>query len=230
MAPGAERHFVELLERRLRGEPVAYLLGEREFWGRRFAVDARVLIPRPESEHLVEIALALALPPRPRIVDLGTGSGCLAVTLALELDGARVTAVDLSPAALAVAAANARRLGARVAFCGGDLAGSLRLDTCDLLISNPPYVDPLDAPSLSPEVSAFEPHLALFAAGGDAVIAHLLRQARALRPGAFALLEIGLGQLARVESRLPGSGLELVEARPDLAGIPRALLLRRRDG
>lgn len=107
----AAARFEALLARRLAGEPVAYLTGEREFWGRPFLVDSRVLIPRPETEHLVEAALALvpALPPRPRLLDVGTGSGCLAVTLALEVAGARVVATDVSPAALAVARSNARR-------------------------------------------------------------------------------------------------------------------------
>src|SRR5262249_44965248 len=102
--PAAAARFEALLERRPAGEPVAYRLGSREFYGRRFAVDPRVLIPRPETEHVVEAALALALPPAPRILDVGTGSGCLAVTLALELPGAFAAAGDLSPGALAVAA------------------------------------------------------------------------------------------------------------------------------
>lgn len=225
-----ERRFSELLERRLRGEPVAYLLGEREFWGRGFRVDRRVLIPRPETEHLIEMALALPLPGRPRVLDLGTGSGCIAVTLALELGGARVVAVDASPAALAVAAANARRLGARVAFAGGDLTAALRLAPFDLLVSNPPYIDPRDAHELSSEITAFEPPLALYAESGEAVHARLVRAAAALRPGGFVLLEIGRGQLPRVEELAAASALALVEVRPDLAGIPRAVLLRRQGG
>ena len=129
MPPEAERRFRDLLARRLAGEPVSYLTGEREFWGRPFAVDSRVLIPRPETEHLVEVALALRLPAAPRILDVGTGSGFLAVTLALEIPGSRVVAVDLSPGALAVAARNARRLGAadRVSFLGADLTAALDL-------------------------------------------------------------------------------------------------------
>ncbi len=225
-----ERRFDELLERRLRGEPVAYLLGEREFWGRSFVVDRRVLIPRPETEHLIEIAIALPLPPAPRILDLGTGSGCIAVTLALELAGSRVTAVDVSPAALAVAAHNARRLGARVRFAGADLTEALRLEDFDLVVSNPPYIDPDDRPRLSLEVTGFEPALALFAEGGDAVVERILEAAARLRPGAFVTLEIGDAQVDRVAALAATSPLELLEARRDLAGIPRSLLLRRRHG
>jgi release factor glutamine methyltransferase len=226
----AERRFEELLARRLRGEPVAYLVGEREFWGRPFRVDQRVLIPRPETEHLIEIALGIALPPQPRILDVGTGSGCLAVTLALELDRARLAAVDLSPAALAVAAANARRHGARVAFSAGDLTSALRLDRFDLVISNPPYIDPRDRGELSPEITRFEPALALYAEGGAAIFARLLGAASALREAAFLLFEIGRGQLPAIEALAGRSGFEVVEARADLAGIPRCVLLRRRHG
>jgi release factor glutamine methyltransferase len=225
-----ERRFQELLARRLRGEPVAYLVGSREFWGRPFRVDSRVLIPRPETEHLIEIALALDLPPHPRILDVGTGSGCLAVTLALELAEARLAAVDLSPAALAVAAANARQLGARVAFSAGDLASALRLDRFDLVISNPPYVDPRDEPELSPEITSFEPALALYAEGGASIFARLLGSASQLPPAAFLIFEIGRGQLAQVEALAARSGFDVVEVRADLAGIPRGVLLQHRHG
>jgi release factor glutamine methyltransferase len=225
-----ERRFEELLARRLRGEPVAYLVGEREFWGRPFRVDRRVLIPRPETEHLIEVALGLALPPHPRILDVGTGSGCLAVTLALELGRARVAAVDLSPAALAVAAANARRHAARVDLAAGDLTSALRLDRFDLVISNPPYVDPRDQAGLSPEITSFEPALALYAEGGAAIFARLLLAASELRQAAFLLFEIGRGQLPSIEALAGSSGFEVVEARADLAGIPRGVLLRRRHG
>src|SRR3954471_4523721 len=150
--PETERRFRDLLARRLTGEPVAYLIGEREFWGRPFAVDSRVLIPRPETEHVVEVALQERLPERPWVLDVGTGSGILAVTLALEIPGARTVATDLSPGALAVAAQNARRLGATVRLVRTDLTAGLDLARFDLVVSNPPYIDPEDAPSLSPEV------------------------------------------------------------------------------
>jgi len=227
--PAAER-FRELLSRRLGGEPVAYLFGEREFYGRTFQVDRRVLIPRPETEHVVEEALATRLPAAPWILDIGTGSGCLAVTLALEIPSARVVATDVSPGALAVAAGNARRLGAggRVHPVGTDLARGLDLSRFDLVVSNPPYIDPTDAPSLSPEVCNFEPHLALFAPGaGDSVLARLFVELRGLRSGVRLILEIGDGQLAAARRRVEAEGWLFAGARADYAGIPRVLTLER---
>jgi release factor glutamine methyltransferase len=223
--------FAELVARRLDGEPVAYLLGEKEFYGRRFAVDRRVLIPRPETEHLVEAALGLALPPAPRILDVGAGSGCLAVTLALELRGARAVAADLSPGALAVTAANARRHGVagRVAAVASDLGAALDLARFDLVVSNPPYVDAADAAAMAREVCNFEPHLALFSpGGGDAVLARLFGECARLRPGVSLVAEIGFGQLAAACRHAAASTLELVEVRRDYAGVPRVLVLRRR--
>ncbi|HVT57831.1 MAG TPA: peptide chain release factor N(5)-glutamine methyltransferase [Thermoanaerobaculia bacterium] len=232
--PAAAAAFRRLLARRLRGEPVAYLVGEKEFYGRRFAVDERVLIPRPETEHLVEAALALALPPGPRILDVGTGSGCLAVTLALELPGSWVVASDLSPAALAVAAANARRLGAaeQVAPVAADLLAGIDPGRFDLLVCNPPYVDRRDAPALSPEVCAFEPHLALFSPGaGDSTLAHLFAQCgRGLRTGVPLVVEIGYGQLEAVRRHAAAAALELIETREDYSSIPRVAVLRRSPG
>jgi len=224
----AETRFRGLLERRLAGEPVAYLLGEREFYGRTFRVDDRVLIPRPETEHLVEEALTLPLPPRPRVLDVGTGSGCLAVTLALEIPSARVVATDLSPGALAVASANARLLGSKVTLVATDLAAGLRLAHFDLVVSNPPYIGRDEEAALSPEVRSFEPHLALFAdGGGEAVIGRLLELGRALRPGVHMAFEIGYGQLERVLHRVGAAPFSVVGIREDLAGIPRVLVLRR---
>ncbi|MBV8202445.1 MAG: peptide chain release factor N(5)-glutamine methyltransferase [Acidobacteria bacterium] len=228
--PAAAARFEALLARRLGGEPVAYLLGEREFYGRGFAVDRRVLIPRPETEHLVEAALGLALPPAPRVLDVGTGSGCLAVTLALELAGARVVAADLSPAALAVAAGNARRHGVagRVAAAASDLTAALDLSRFDLVVSNPPYVDAGEAPALSHEVCNFEPHLALFSPGsGDAVLARLFRECARLRPGVPLVVEIGSGQLAAATRHAAAAGLEIAGVHRDYAGAARVLVLRR---
>ncbi len=226
-AAAAER-FEALVARRVEGEPVAYLLGEKEFWGRTFRVDRRVLIPRPETEHLVEAALALPLPARPRILDVGTGSGCLAVTLALEVPAARLVAIDLSAAALGLAHDNARRLGAAVAFAGSDLLAALDPAAFDLVVSNPPYVEPAAAPSLSPEVCKFEPPLALFPPGaGDLLLARLLGQASGLRRGARLIVEIGAGQRDQVERHGRTAGLALVAERADYAGIPRALTFER---
>jgi len=229
----AARTFEGLLRRRLGAEPVAYLLGEREFYGRPFHVDRRVLIPRPESEHLVEAALQVALPAAPRILDVGTGSGCLAVTLALEIVGARVLATDLSPAALAVAAVNVRRhaAGDHVALAACDLWTGLRRDVFDLVVSNPPYVCRDDAAELSPEVVEHEPELALFADDrGEAALAALVSGAAGLAPGARLMLEIGRGQLTAVRRRAAASGLQVERTVQDYAGIPRVVCLRRPDG
>ncbi|MES1242964.1 MAG: peptide chain release factor N(5)-glutamine methyltransferase [Acidobacteriota bacterium] len=228
----AER-FRALLARRLAGEPAAYLFGEREFYGRSFQVDPRVLIPRPETEHLVEAALEAPRPDRPWILDVGTGSGILAVTLALEIPGARVVATDLSPGALAAASANARRLGVRerVFPVGADLARGLDPGRFDLVVSNPPYVDWNDAPTLSPEVYNFEPHVALFAPGaGDSLYERLFSEVSAggLRPGVRLLAEIGQGQLDAVRRHATASGWQVAGVRQDYAGIPRVVILERR--
>ncbi|HEV3454981.1 MAG TPA: peptide chain release factor N(5)-glutamine methyltransferase [Thermoanaerobaculia bacterium] len=228
--PAAAARFEALLARRLAGEPVAYLLGSKEFYGRRFAVDARVLIPRPETEHVVEAALALALPPAPRILDVGTGSGCLAVTLALELPGAFVAAADVSPGTLAVAAGNARRHGVadRVAAVASDLTAAFDLGAFDLVVSNPPYVDPGEASGLSPEVCNFEPHLALFSPGsGDSTLARLFRECARPRTGVPLVVEIGAGQLDAATRHAGAAGLEIAAVRHDYAGVPRVLVLRR---
>ena len=225
---GDAERFRRLLERRLAGEPAAYLFGEREFYGRIFRVDPRVLIPRPETEHLVEAALEAPLPERPWILDVGTGSGILAVTLALEIPGARAVATDLSPGALAAASANARRLGVRdrVFPVGADLARGLDLGRFDLVVSNPPYIDWSDAPTLSPEVYNFEPHVALFAPGsGDSLYARLFAETDGLRAGVRLLVEIGYGQLDAVRRHATASGLQVSGVRQDYAGIPRVVIL-----
>ncbi|MFL6197366.1 MAG: peptide chain release factor N(5)-glutamine methyltransferase [Thermoanaerobaculia bacterium] len=230
----AAERFLHLLERRLTGEPTAYLFGEREFYGRPFQVDPRVLIPRPETEHLVEAALdtlKTPLPERPWILDVGTGSGILAVTLALEIPSSRVVATDLSPGALAVASGNARRLGVRdrVCFLGADLAGGLDLARFDLVVSNPPYIDRGDAPALSPEVYNFEPHVALFGPGtGDSLYARMFLETDGLRPGVRLLVEIGQGQLDAIHRHAGEAGLQVSDVRLDYAGIPRIVTLERR--
>lgn len=228
----AERErFEALLERRLRGEPVAYLFGEKEFYGRLFAVDARVLVPRPETEHLVDLALVQRLPPAPLILDVGSGSGAIAITLALEIPGARVVATDLSPGALEVTRENARRHGVddKVWPVLADLASPLRLERFDLAVSNPPYVDPAVAPELSPEVREFEPHQALFAPNaGKAILGLLLGAAQTLRPGTRFLIEIGHDQADGLRREIAAaSGLDLVEIRPDYAGIPRIAVVEK---
>ena len=228
----AAARFREMLERRLAGEPIAYIFGEREFYGRLFAVDPRVLIPRPETEHLVDLALELELPARPRILDLGTGSGCIAVTLACELPDARLVATDLSPAALAVAQVNARRHGVddRMRLAAADLARPLRLEGFDLVVSNPPYVGLDEAPYLSIDVRDHEPATALFApATRLSVIERLVRELGDLAPGTVVAFEIGAGRDEAVAALLDDSPLALIGTRADLAGIPRVVVTKRRQ-
>ncbi|MCP3961127.1 MAG: peptide chain release factor N(5)-glutamine methyltransferase [bacterium] len=227
----AMARYRELLVRRTGGEPVAYLFGEREFYGRAFAVDSRVLIPRPETEHLIEAVLALDLPPRPLLLDAGTGSGCIAVTLALELPGARVVATDMSSPALRVAASNVRRHGVtgRVALIRTDLTDALRLGAFDAVASNPPYVDRRELAALSPEVKDFEPHEALFAPGkGHSVVERLLDETAALSAGTHLVIEIGYDQSEWLEAAVvarPAWSLE--ELIRDYGSIPRTAVLRR---
>ena len=225
--------FLELVRRRAAGEPAAYLTGRREFYGREFLVDPRVLVPRPETEHLIEAVLALDLPEAPRLLDLGTGSGCIAVTLALEMSS-RVVATDLSADALDVASQNACRLGARVDFLRADLASPLRLDAFDVVGSNPPYVSRSELPNLSPEVTEHEPHLALFAPDeGTAILDRILRNAEAMRPGTFLVLEIGHDQGEWIEERATRlEHLEFVRLVRDYGGRPRTAVcrIRSRDG
>jgi release factor glutamine methyltransferase len=242
VAPAAERAFRALLGRRLAGEPVAYLVGEREFYGRPFRVDRRVLVPRPETEHLVEAALALErvgrVPPDARVLDVGTGSGAIAVTLALERPAWRVVGTDLSPAALALARDNARRLGARrLRLAAADLTAGLRLERFDLLVSNPPYIAREEVAALSPEVREFEPPGALIAPGGGAdagggaagtgIASALLERATALPARAPLVLEIGRGQLEAVRALAARHGRSVERVVPDLAGIPRVVVLVR---
>jgi len=231
--PALAARFSSLLERRAGGEPAAYLLGRREFYGRTFGVDERVLIPRPETELLVEIALGLdaALPDEALVLDIGTGSGCIALTLAAERPRWQVLATDLSPGALACAQENARRLALerRVRFLAADLAGPIALERLDLVVSNPPYVDPGEPALVALDVRTHEPHLALFAADqGLAILTRLFDLAEGLHGGAVLACEIGFGQLAAVLA-LAGDRrwLELLEIRTDLAGIARDVVFRR---
>lgn len=222
------QRFEALIERRLAGEPVAYLVGRKEFYGRPFVVDDRVLVPRPETEHLVEATLALArsLPSRPRILDLGTGSGCIAVTLALELPESRVIATDASLGALAVARANARALRADVEFLGGRWSAPLHAERFDLVVSNPPYLDPTG--DVQPEVARWEPASALWAGtGGLDAYDEILAALDSTRTGTPLLLEIGLGQAAPLSALAKSRGWCLAATHRDLAGIERVIELRR---
>lgn len=219
-----------LVARRASGEPVAYLIGEKEFYGRAFAVTAAVLIPRPETELLVERALAI-LARRPAgadpaaIVDVGTGSGCIAVTLAAEFEALGVRATDVSADALAVAARNAARhaVTGRIVFVHG--AFTADATAVDLVVSNPPYIAESDRGQLMRDVRDFEPASALFAgAQGLDVIDRLVPDAfRALRPGGTLLIEVGAGQSDAVTARLAAEGFTAVATHADLSGIPRVV-------
>lgn len=223
--------FQARVDRRLSGEPVAYILGEKEFFGRDFFVDSRVLIPRPETEHIVELALRLGLPSGSRILDIGTGSGCLAVTLLAEMPGCRAVATDISLAALRVAESNARRhdVDRQLDLVATDLASTLSLDAFQLVVSNPPYIGLEEASSLSSEITDFEPQTALFAGPtGDSLLARLLETLSDLRGGTPLLLEIGADQSATIAQLAESSAFSLEGVHADLAGIDRIARLTRR--
>ncbi|HWP01608.1 MAG TPA: peptide chain release factor N(5)-glutamine methyltransferase [Methylococcus sp.] len=224
------QEFQRLVTRRTWGTPVAYLTGEREFWSRTFAVTEDVLIPRPETETLVELALA-AIPDRApcRILELGTGSGAIAITLALERPRAEVWAVELSGAALAVARRNAKRLGAeRIHWLEGSWFEPLpRSLSFDLILSNPPYVDPTD-PHLAQGDVRFEPRLALVAPGqGLSALRSIAAGARnALRPHGLLMLEHGADQGEKVREILLAMGYVGICGHRDLSGHPRIATAR----
>lgn len=227
VAASQEAAFRGWIERRRNGEPAHYLTGACPFWGREYLVSPEVLVPRPETELLAAAALALPLPHAPRVLDVGTGSGCLAVTLAAERPNARVVGLDLSVAALTVARANAHRQRAGVLFVASDLSEAIG-GAFDLVVANLPYLPDGEIVRLAPEVSRFEPRLAL-AGGADGT--DLLRRlvadlGRLLLPGGHALLEIGADQTALLEPQWLTAGLEQVALTPDAAGIPRVLHLR----
>jgi len=222
-----------LIQRRLAGEPVQYILGETEFYGLPFRVTPDVLIPRPETEHLVEKALHSAAKfPAPRLVDIGSGSGAIAVALAHHLPLATVTSIDLSAPALAIAKENAARNGAdRIRFLQGDLLAPVQSERFEVVVSNPPYVPSTDRPTLSVEVRDYEPALALFAGDdGLSIYRHLIPSAHAvLVSGGYLLLEIGFGQQAAVGSLLEQCAFTDIEFVSDLQGIPRVACARRND-
>jgi release factor glutamine methyltransferase len=212
--PPAARRFGEMVRRRLRREPVAYILGRKGFRGIELAVDRRVLIPRPETELLVELALEL----HPRtVLDVGTGSGAVALAIVDELPGCEVTATDTSAAALEVAAANAERLGLgeQVRFLEGSLPAG---EAFELTVANLPYVAAAEWRDLQPEVTKWEPREALLA-GADGLDA-IRVLVPAMRSGTLAL-EVGRGQAGAVAELLGDAGFEGVRARQDLAGIKR---------
>ncbi|MCG8588113.1 MAG: peptide chain release factor N(5)-glutamine methyltransferase [Proteobacteria bacterium] len=225
--------FRELVRRRAAERvPVSQLLGEKEFWSLPFQVTPDVLTPRPDTETLVEAALALAPETEAplRILDLGTGSGAIALSLATERPKAHVVAIDTSEAALQIAAQNADRLrlSDRVRFAAGDLFEPVRGEEFDLVVSNPPYLARAEAAGLPPEL-AHEPEAALFAGDdGFAVLAPLVDQVgEVLAPGGAFAVEAGSEQVEAVAERCRRVGLEAVEVRRDLARQPRVVVARR---
>jgi release factor glutamine methyltransferase len=232
LAPGAADTFCDLVERRLFGEPMQYIIGEAEFYGLSFNVNRDVLIPRPETEHLVEKAIALAAEfARHKIVDVGTGSGAIAVALSHALPFAQIAATDISPAALAVAQSNAARNGVadRVRFLEGELLEPVAGEQFDIVVSNPPYVPESDRNTLDEEVRNFEPGRALFAgADGLDIYRRLIPAAfGALVSGGYVLLEIGYGQQEAMQALLKKEGFAGIEFIADLQGIPRVAVARR---
>ncbi|MCL2876415.1 MAG: peptide chain release factor N(5)-glutamine methyltransferase [Betaproteobacteria bacterium] len=226
----AFQHFVK---RRATGEPIAYLTNEREFYGRNFLVNASVLIPRPETELLVELAVAhFAAVPHPKVLDLGTGSGVLAITLALELDRPTITATDISSDALAVATTNALRFGVTISFLWSDWYLLLkRKDRFQLIVANPPYIVEGDS-HLTQGDLRFEPLPAL-ASGQDGLTALTAIVAGAghhLENGGWLFLEHGYDQAAAVRSLLTNAGFTDIASWKDIAGIERVSGARWKTG
>jgi release factor glutamine methyltransferase len=225
-------NYEPLVARRERREPVSYILGTREFWGLDFEVGPAVLIPRPETEMIIEETLAAVdRNSSPRIVDVGTGSGCIAIVLAREIPGARVLASDVSPEALAVARRNAARhgVGDRVTFVETSFLDGIE-QGIDVIVSNPPYVPSISRPGLTPEVRDYEPRVAVFSGedGLDGLRSVLEGAAAKLVPGGLLVMEFGCGQDDCVTSLVHAvTGLQLVKVRHDLQDIPRTVICRR---
>ena len=233
LTPEAQRIFEVLLARRLAREPMAQILGFREFWSRPFRVTRDTLAPRPETEHIIEAALAL-VPRETRevnILDLGTGTGCILLTLLSEYAHATGTGVDISPGALAVAHENAASLGiqpGRVRLHNGDWLAGVE-GRFNLIVSNPPYIASQEISRLAPEVACFEPEIALNGGvdGLDAYRALAANVPRQLSPGGFLILEIGKGQETAVRTLFDQANLQHVRKYDDLAGIARIVCFTR---
>lgn len=225
LPPDAQAGFEQLVRRRTAGEPIAYLLGRREFWSLDFEVGPEVLIPRPETEGLVELALAHCAEhdlTAPATLDLGTGSGCMAIALAHERSDAHVVAIEASTAALTLARRNAERLGARLECLQGEWFAPVAGRTFDVIVSNPPYVRSDDAHLDAGDVR-FEPRAALDG-GPDGLDAIRILAAQAgayLTPGGLLALEHGADQAEAVAQILTEAGWRNIESHADLAGLPR---------
>lgn len=230
-----EKKYFAWLERRAAGEPAQYITGHQEFWGLDFLVTPDVLIPRPGTEHLVESVLVLNQKKNPVIVDVGVGSGCIAIALAKEIPHATIYAVDQSKAALQVAARNAERLGvcSQIDFRFGDLLLPFDDEFCgafDFVVSNPPYVPAADRPSLQVEVRAHEPAVALHSFSDDPILIYrrLIEQSfPRLHRGGFLVMEIGAGQKEKIEKCFDPKDWTGVHFVNDLQSIPRVVAARR---
>jgi release factor glutamine methyltransferase len=227
--------YDQVIRERAQGCPTQYITGHQEFWGLDLLVSPAVLIPRPETEHVVETVLDLVkdLPPESagklRIVDVGTGSGCIALALASELPQAEVHASDISSEALEIARVNAARfaMDSRIRLRKSDLLAAYPQGTFDFVVSNPPYVGELEADKVQKQVREYEPRIAVFSGEqGLDVYRRLIPQARAaLKPGGWLVVEIGFSTEASVKELL--TGWEDVRVTPDLQGIPRVIAARK---
>jgi release factor glutamine methyltransferase len=218
-------HYGRYLHERLQGKPTQYITGRQEFYGREFRVTPDVLIPRPETEHLIEAAIA-RIRSGDAVLDVGAGSGAIAITLSLET-AARVYATDISIPALRVAGENAQGLGASISLVAGDLTSAFSNRSFDLVASNPPYVPQTDQPALQREVRDYEPAVALFGGPtGLEIYERLITDARrVLRPAGWLLVELGYNSLEPVREMLR-SGWSEITVGEDLAGLPRVLAAR----
>jgi len=237
LSPEARTAYISLIDERARRRPLQHLTGIQSFWRREFVVGPDALIPRPDTEILVEAALDLLRPvERPVVVDVGTGSGCIALSLAAERPEAEIHAIDISRPALRVARENAGRLGLddRVVFHHGDLLDPVAElgGRLDLVVSNPPYVSAEELATLAPEVARHEPSLALVPPNDRLSIYRRLSPtaARLLRAGGALAVEIGQGMEDEVTREIEGAGLRRERIVPDLAGIPRVVIARRPMG
>ncbi len=229
--------FQHLVDARVNRQPLAYLRGSQEFYGLEFEVDGNVLIPRPETEMLVEFSLehirTRSAPEDPGFVfaDIGTGSGCIALSILAHAPATHAVATDISFLALAVARRNAVRCGVteRLRLLRTDLLTPIRKNSLDLVVSNPPYIPRPDLSHLQPEVRDWEPRLALDGGpdGYDLYLRLVLAAQRALRPGGWLVVEVGQGQATTLESLFETSGFIAMEVRKDLAGIDRLVAGRR---
>ncbi len=215
----------QLMQRRYAGEPLQYIRGKADFFSREFLVDDRVLIPRPETELIVEAVVARA-DRGSRVIDIGTGSGCIAISIERERPDLRVWGVDISMAALAVAEKNRERMQSKVSFAASDALTAVRGEF-DLIVSNPPYIPEREIPSLQTEVRDHEPRLALTPGSrGTEVIERILDEARrVLRPGGQVVMEIGFGQQNVVRDLATAKHYEVERFIDDLAAIARVVVL-----